>query len=86
MDSYVINQDEIRELKQTMGFRINSKIWAQYVEDHPNGCTNVELIEFVKKYMNPPYEIAADKLDAYLSGILDLFVKFVRHEDISEDE
>lgn len=81
MESYTITQPEIVELKQTMGFRINSKIWAQYVDDHANGCTSVELIDFVKQYMNPPYEIEASKLDAYLEDILKLFVKFVRHED-----
>lgn len=80
MESYPITQDEIRELKQTMGFRINSKIWAQYVDDHANGCTSVELIDFVKKYMNPPYE--QNNLDEYLEGILKLFINFVRHNDI----
>lgn len=80
MDSYTITQDEIRELKQTMGFRINSKIWAQYVDDHANGCTSVELIEFVKKYMNPPYE--QSNLDEYLENILREFVNFVRHQEI----
>lgn len=80
MDSDVITQDEIKELKQTMGFRINSKIWAQYVEDHADGCTNAELIDFVKKYMNPPYE--QSDLDGYLNEILTLFINFVRHKDI----
>ena len=80
MESYPITQDEIRELKQTMGFRINSKLWAQYVDDHKNGCTSTELIDFVKKYMNPPYE--NPNRDEYLEGILKLFVNFVRHEDI----
>ena len=45
-------------------------------------CTSVELIEFVKKYMNPPYENA--NLDEYLEGILKLFINFVRHNDINE--
>lgn len=81
MESYPITQAEIVELKQTMGFRINSKIWEKYVNDHADGCTSVELIDFVKKYMNPPYEIDASKLDAYLEDILKLFVNFVRHGD-----
>ncbi|MCQ2056308.1 MAG: hypothetical protein MJY64_02415 [archaeon] len=82
MQSYAISQNEIKELKQTMGFRINSRIWAQFVDSHVSGCTNLDVIEFVKKHMNPPYEIALDKLDAYLEDILDLFVKFVRHDDV----
>ena len=81
MESYTITQPEIVELKQTMGFRINSKKWAQYADDHKDGCTSVELIEFVKLHMNPPYEIESDKLDAYLEDILKLFVNFVRHND-----
>ena len=81
MESYPITQDEIRELQQTMGFRINSKVWAQFVDEHKDGCTSTELIEFVKKWMNPPYENA--NLDEYLEGILRLFVNFVRHEDIN---
>lgn len=78
MESYPITQPEIKELKQTMGFRVNGKVWADYVEAHADGCTSVELIEFVKKWMNPPYEVEGD-LDEYLENILKLFVDFVRH-------
>lgn len=79
MESYPITQDEITELKQTMGFRVNSKIWAQFVDEHKNGCSSIELIDFVKKWMNPPYE--NKNLDEYLEEILKLFVSFVRHND-----
>ncbi len=78
MKSYPITHDEIVELKQTMGFRINSKIWADYAEKHQGGCTSVELIDFVKQWMNPPYEKPADQLDTYLENILKEFINFIR--------
>ncbi len=78
MKSYPITHDEIVELKQTMGFRINSKIWADYAEKHQDGCTSVELIDFVKQWMNPPYEKPADQLDIYLENILKEFINFIR--------
>ena len=78
MKSYPSTQAEIVELKQTMGFRINSKVWADYAEQHSDGCTSVELIEFVKKWMNPPYEKPADQLDTYLENILKEFINFIR--------
>jgi len=79
MESYPITQNEIKELKQTMGFRINTQVWAKYVADSPNGCTSVELIDFVKKNMNPPYEVK--NVDDYLEGILKLFIDFIRRSD-----
>lgn len=79
MESYPITQNEIRDLKQTMGFRINTQVWADFVSKNKNGCSSVELIEFVKKNMNPPYEVK--DVDSYLEGILKLFIDFIRHSD-----
>jgi hypothetical protein len=80
MESYPISQSEIKDLKQTMGFRVNGKVWSDFAESHADGCTSVELIELVKKWMNPPYEVEGD-LDEYLESILRLFVDFVRHSE-----
>jgi hypothetical protein len=80
MQSYSITQAEIRELKQTMGFRVNGKVWTEFADSHPNGCTNVDLIQFVEKWMNPPYEVEGS-LDDYLEGIMKLFVDFIRHSE-----
>lgn len=76
MESYEISYDEILELKQTMGFRINGQKWKEFADAHVDGCTSVEMIDLVKKYMNPPYEV--DDVDAYLETILKSFVNFVR--------
>ena len=64
------------ELKQTMGFRVNGAKWEEFVKEHPDGCTNIEMIELVKRYMNPPFE--EKDLDAHLEKILKMFVAFVR--------
>lgn len=74
--SYKISKEEIVELKQTMGFRVGMNYWNDFVKDHPNGCTNEDLIALVKKRMNPPYEQM--DLDGYLQSILVLFVNFIR--------
>lgn len=76
MDSIKITQDEIVRLKPTMGFRINMEKWNNFANDHPDGCSGSELIEFVKKWMNPPYTEA--DLDGYLNSILVLFLNFIR--------
>ncbi|MDD3378847.1 MAG: hypothetical protein RBR05_04550 [Candidatus Methanomethylophilaceae archaeon] len=78
METYKISNKEIIALKQTMGFRVGDKDWANYVLAHPEDCTNVEIINFVKEHMNPPYETHGD-IDEYLEGILKLFVAFVRN-------
>jgi hypothetical protein len=60
-----------------MGFRVTDVRWNELVKSHPEGCTSVEMITFVKKWMDPPYKTDGD-LDAYLEKILKSFVKFVR--------
>lgn len=77
MQTYDITQNEIKQLKQTMGFRVNEKTWFDFVESHPEGCNSSELIDLVKTWMNPPYDVK--DVDAYLEDILKLFVNFVRH-------
>ncbi len=77
MESYDITNSEIIELKQTMGFRVTDDHWSEFVKSHPNGCTSVEMIDFVKKWMDPPYKVDGD-LDQYLENILKVFVNFVR--------
>lgn len=76
MEEYNITNQEMAELKQTMGFRITEVKWTAFVNSKPNGCTNVEMIDFVKKEMDPPYKM--DDLDAYMERILKAFVNFVR--------
>lgn len=76
MNAYHINNDEIKELKETMGFRVGMTSWNGFVESHPEGCSNTELIGFVKEQMNPPYE--QKDLDNYLQTILRTFVNFIR--------
>ena len=76
METYTISNREIIELKQTMGFRVNGSKWEEFANEHPEGCTNIEMIELVKRYMNPPFEEA--DLDAHLEKILRMFVAFVR--------
>ena len=76
MDAYNISNAEISELKQTIGFRVSGKKWAEFVEAYPDGCASTELIEFVKTWMNPPYE--ERDLDKYLEDSLKLFVNFIR--------
>lgn len=76
METYEISHDEILELKQTMGFRISTQKWNEFADSHLNGCTSIEMIDMVKQWMNPPYEV--DDLDAYLERILKSFVNFVR--------
>lgn len=77
MESYEISHGEILELKQTMGFRVNDEKWKEFAAAHANGCTSVEMIDLVKKWMNPPYQVNED-LDTYLERILKTFVNFVR--------
>ncbi|MDR1405241.1 MAG: hypothetical protein LBJ20_06750 [Candidatus Methanoplasma sp.] len=77
MDTYKITNSEIVELKQTMGFRVTDVHWSELVKSHPDGCTNTDMVEFVKKWMDPPYKVDGD-LDAYLEKILKSFVNFVR--------
>ena len=77
MDEYNITNQEIVELKQTMGFRVTDVHWSEFAGSHPNGCTNVEMIEFVKKWMDPPYKVDGD-LNKHLESILRSFVNFVR--------
>ena len=76
METYNISNSEIPELKQTMGFRVSEKKWAEFADSHPNGCTNKEMVELVKTWMNPPYE--EKDLDKYLEDSLKLFVNFIR--------
>ncbi len=76
MDAYHITNPEIVELKETMGFRVGMSHWKDFAASHPDGCTSQELIELVKKWMNPPYE--QQNLDGYLQSILKLFVNFIR--------
>jgi len=77
VEEYSIANQEIVELKQTMGFRVTDILWNEFVKTHPNGCTNKELIEFVKKWMDPPYKVSGD-LDMHLEGILKSSIKFIR--------
>jgi len=77
MEEYSISKAEIVELKQTMGFRVTDARWKEFAESHPNGCTSVEMTEFVKKWMDPPYKVDGD-LDAHLQRILKSFITFVR--------
>lgn len=77
MDTYNITNHEIIELKQTMGFRVTDVRWKEFAAAHPDGCTNVEIIDFVKKYMDPPYKMEED-VDQYLERNLKVFVNFVR--------
>ncbi len=81
METYHITNSEIMELKETMGFRVGMSQWKNFASEHPDGCTNVELIELVKRWMNPPYE--NQNLDAYLQSILKLFVNFIRGNSLS---
>jgi len=76
METYTISNREIIELKQTMGFRVNGAKWKGFADEHPDGCTNIEMIELVKRYMNPPFQ--ETDLDAHLEKILKMFVAFVR--------
>ena len=76
METYTISNKEILELKQTMGFRVNSSKWSGFANEHPDGCTNAEMIDLVKRYMNPPFD--EDDIDAHLERILRMFVAFVR--------
>jgi len=77
MEEYSITNREIVELKQTMGFRVTDAHWGEFAASHPNGCSNAEMIEFVKKRMDPPYKVDGN-LDAHLEKILKAFVTFVR--------
>jgi len=77
MENYNITNREMVELKQTMGFRVTDSHWNELVRSHPDGCTSSEMIEFVKKWMDPPYKVDGD-LDSYLEKILRSFVGFVR--------
>ena len=76
METYTISNKEIIELKQTMGFRVNGRKWIEFANGHPDGCTNIEMIELVKRYMNPPFN--ETDLDVHLERILKMFVAFVR--------
>jgi|GEM_PF-1125343 len=76
MKTYSISFQEIVELKQTMGFRVDSKIWDEFLESHPKGCTNHDMIEYVKKWADPSYDVADP--DAYLEEVMKLFLGFVR--------
>jgi hypothetical protein len=76
MNPYHISNQEIAELKETMGFRVGMANWTEFVDNHPDGCSNTELIVFVKEQMNPPYE--QKDLDGYLQSILMTFVNFIR--------
>ena len=76
METYNISNSEIQELKQTMGFRVSGKKWEEFANTHPNGCTDMEMINLVKTLMNPPYE--EGDLDKYLEESLRLFVNFIR--------
>ena len=77
METFKITNAEIVELKQTMGFRVDAKMWNDLAGSYPDGCTNLEMIEFVKKWANPPYEVTGD-LDGYLEKIMKTFIKFIR--------
>jgi len=77
MEEYSITNGEIVELKQTMGFRVTDSRWKEFADTHPSGCTSAEMIDFVKKWMDPPYKVDGD-LDAHLQRILKAFVTFVR--------
>lgn len=77
MEEYNITNPEMAELKQTMGFRITDVKWNEFVKSKPNGCTSVEMINFVKEWMDPPYKVD-EELDAYMERILKAFVNFVR--------
>lgn len=76
MEEYNITNHEMTELKQTIGFRVTDVKWKDFVKSKPNGCTSIEMIEFVKKNMDPPYKV--DDLDEYMEKNLKAFVKFVR--------
>jgi len=76
METYTISNQEIIELKQTMGFRVNGAKWTEFADEHPDGCTNIEMIDLVKRYMNPPFD--ETDIDAHLERILKMFVAFVR--------
>ncbi|MCL2032102.1 MAG: hypothetical protein FWG96_02355 [Methanomassiliicoccaceae archaeon] len=77
MEEYRITNKEMAELKQTMGFRLTDARWNELVGCHPDGCTNAEMIEFVKKWMDPPYKVD-ENIDAYLERTLKAYVSFVR--------
>lgn len=74
--TYHISASEIVELKETMGFRVGMTHWKDFVADHSDGCTDEDIINLVKTWMNPPYE--QQNLDAYLNDILGIFVNFIR--------
>lgn len=76
--AYQISNREIKELKQTMGFRVDGKLWAAFADSHPEGCTDADLISFVKDKMDPPYEVDGS-LDDYLNNNLKLFVEFINN-------
>ena len=76
METYRISFQEIVELKQTMGFRVDSMIWDEFLESHSKGCTNRDMTEYVKKWADPPYDVA--DLDEYLEKVMKLFLRFVR--------
>ena len=71
-----ITPQEIIELKQTMGFRVDTKQWADFASKYPNGCTDRDMIDYVKKWADPPYEVP--DVNAYLENIIMVFLKFVR--------
>ena len=77
MEEYRITKEEMVELKQTMGFRVTDARWSEFVGSHPGGCTSVEMIDHVKKCMDPPYKVDGD-LDTYLEKILRSSINFVR--------
>jgi len=77
MEDYSITNREMVELKQTMGFRVTDAQWNELVRSHPNGCKSSEMIEFVKKWMDPPYKVDED-IDTYLEKILKSYIGFVR--------
>ncbi|MDR1691045.1 MAG: hypothetical protein LBR42_04280 [Candidatus Methanoplasma sp.] len=77
METYEITNSEIAELKQTMGFRVTDVHWDEFATSHPDGCTNVEMIELVKKWMDPPYK-TEEPLDVYLEKILKASLNFSR--------
>jgi len=77
MEEYSVTNQEIVELKQTMGFRVTDALWNEFVKTHPSGCTGGEMIEFVMKWMDPPYKVDGD-LNKHLEGILRSSVKFIR--------
>ena len=78
MEEYRITNPEMVELKQTMGFRVTDAKWNEFVSSHPGGCTNTEMVRFVKEWMDPPYKVAGGNVDAHLENILKAFVNFLR--------